>query len=114
MVALLPLLSTGVFLPAIWKSCAIKLTFVTTNLTVPAGALFVERLNLSAFPTPALTLTVVVCVWPREASRDDAVIPTTAAATASATMRRRADIKKPPKGRKDRNARHGITGLRAS
>src|SRR5262249_16824706 len=58
---------------------------------------FVERPNLSAPPTPALTLTVAVWVWLRDAMTDDAPAPTTAATTASATMKRRTDIKPPPK-----------------
>ena len=33
------------------------------KLIVPAFAVFFDRLNLSALPTPALTTTVVACVW---------------------------------------------------
>src|SRR4051812_26026388 len=72
--------------------------FVTMNVTLPAFALFFVSVNLSV--SSAETLTVVTCVWLRAASTDEAPIPTTTASAANAAMRRRTDIKDPPKERK--------------
>src|SRR6266540_1375236 len=54
-----PLGISGVFLPAILKSCGTLPLFVTLKMTRPCGAVFLDRVNLNSF---ADTVTVVACV----------------------------------------------------
>src|SRR4051812_19094286 len=57
--AVLPDWSSGVFLPAILKSCGRVPLFVTLKVTEPAGTDAFDSLNLNSLGEPAATVTVV-------------------------------------------------------
>src|SRR5690349_15457111 len=86
--ALLPGFRSGVFLPAILKSCGILPLFVTVKVTDPAGTEAFESLNLNSL---AVTVTAVACACDRAASAGTAATQSTikdAAMSATRVLRR--------------------------
>src|SRR3954463_10070772 len=86
--ALLPGFRSGVFLPAILKSCGILPLFVTEKVTEPAGTDALESLNLNSL---AVTVTAVACACDRAAIAGTAAMQSTirdAAMVATRVLRR--------------------------
>src|SRR3954452_7086942 len=86
--ALFPGFRSGVFLPAILKSCGILPLFVTEKVIEPAGTDAFQSLNLNSL---AVTVTGVACACDRAASAGTAAMQSTIrdAAMVATRLRRR-------------------------